>query len=161
MPGLHRCCQLIILMFLATQMTSASTNIDVEDSFIQNKDDKEEIICLANNIYFEAKGESIKGQYAVASVTINRTRHKNFPSSICNVVKQKSQFTWVSSNRNKIYNHKKYLEILDLAKQIYYAEEYKDNTRGSLYFHEKTIEPPNWSSTKIKTTMIGNHVFYK
>ena len=54
-----------------------------------------EIDCLARNIYHEARGESLQGQIAVAAVTVNRVLTKGYPSSICQVVYQPYQFSWV------------------------------------------------------------------
>jgi spore germination cell wall hydrolase CwlJ-like protein len=49
---------------------------------------KQETTCLAQNIYFEARDQTIKGQIAVSLVTINRLKSKRFPNTICKVVKQ-------------------------------------------------------------------------
>jgi len=53
-----------------------------------------EIKCLADNIYFEARNESVKGQVAVASVTKNRVKSKHYPNTICKVVWEHRQFSW-------------------------------------------------------------------
>ena len=57
-------------------------------------DFKEKIDCMTANIYHEARGESIKGQYAVAHVTMNRVHHEQFPDTVCEVVFQPKQFSW-------------------------------------------------------------------
>jgi spore germination cell wall hydrolase CwlJ-like protein len=57
---------------------------------------KEDILCLTANLYFEARGEGVKGLKAVADVTLNRVKSKKYPSSVCKVVFQKSQFSWVN-----------------------------------------------------------------
>jgi hypothetical protein len=54
-------------------------------------------LCLARNIYFEARGEGARGQYAVAAVTLNRVREKRWPDGVCGVVYQKKQFSWTIS----------------------------------------------------------------
>ena len=54
------------------------------------KADSQEAVCLAKNIYFEARGESLAGKLAVAKVTLNRTKHEDFPDSVCKVVYQPS-----------------------------------------------------------------------
>ena len=48
----------------------------------------DEVLCLAENIYFEARSESAAGRMAVALVTFNRVEHPNFPDTVCGVVKQ-------------------------------------------------------------------------
>src|SRR3954451_10498628 len=59
--------------------------------------DRRDALCLARNIYFEARGEGARGQYAVAAVTLNRVREKRRPDGICGVVYQKKQFSWTMS----------------------------------------------------------------
>ena len=57
------------------------------------------VICLALNIYHEARGEPIEGQRAVASVTLNRTLDPRWPSTVCGVVYDPQQFSWTSHPR--------------------------------------------------------------
>lgn len=112
--------------------------------------------CLIKNIYYESRGESLLGQRAVARVTLNRKNDYRFPNNICDVVFQKNQFSWT--------NHK-YTKINDTASMavalmaiINHNLKYDDPSKGSLFFHNKTVNP-NWNRTK--TTTIGNHIFYK
>ena len=58
--------------------------------------DREEVDCLAKNIYFEAKTESIKGQVAVGLVTLNRVMGRHYPNTVCEVVYERKQFSWYS-----------------------------------------------------------------
>jgi len=53
-----------------------------------------DVECLAKNIYFEARGENIKGQLAVGLVTINRMKDERWPDDVCGVVYQNKQFSW-------------------------------------------------------------------
>lgn len=106
-----------------------------------------EIRCLAEAIYHEARGEPIEGQYAVAYVIVNRTKHPKFPSTVCAVVRQPGQFTYKRTDR----------KIPDDYKRLAYkalTEKYKFD---ALYFHSVKIQP-NWSNKKYKK--IGNHIFY-
>lgn len=61
--------------------------------------DQAEENCLATAVYFEAKGEPMRGQRAVAEVILNRMRSGRFPSSACGVVKQRGQFSFVHGGR--------------------------------------------------------------
>ena len=106
--------------------------------------------CLAQAIYYEARGEPLKGKIAVAHVIINRTKEDNFPSEICAVIKQPGQFTW----KSKVL---KGVEFYSLAQDILEGR-YDSYNLGALYFHNKTVQPL-WNKTKVAT--IGNHVFYK
>ena len=54
---------------------------------------QDELDCLAKNIYFEARGESLTGKIAVANVTMNRVEHHKYPSTVCGVVTQVKWYT--------------------------------------------------------------------
>lgn len=71
------------LMFLSSGVAAAYDNST-------SKMDQKELMCLARNIYFESGSEPENGKIAVGMVTINRTQHPSFPSSVCDVVKQKT-----------------------------------------------------------------------
>lgn len=116
--------------------------------------DNREINCLALNIHHEARGESMKGKIAVGKVTLNRVKSKVFPSSICAVVKQKYQFSWVTPTTN-FHAPKIPKETLKLAMEILNGK-YKDYSQGALYFHNDTVAPFN----RKPTVKIGNHSFY-
>lgn len=146
---------------------------DESISNIQNK----EIICLANNIYFESRSESDIGKIAVAFVTMNRVNAENYPATICEVIKDKKnrktyrgcQFEWycIAKNRN-IFNknllttvdNKEYNISMKLATYIYINYSLvEDPTGGALFFHSKNSSP-SWTSNLQRTTRIGNHIFY-
>ena len=114
-----------------------------------------ELHCLAMNIYFEARGEPKKGQIVVGQVTINRKRNKAFPKSICAVVMQPFQFSWVKQVANW---HKTKIpeEIYAMADDLM-AGKYKDESRGALYFHAKEVDPFD----RREVLRIGNHIFYR
>lgn len=73
------------LMFLSSSVAAA-------DDISNSKLDQKELMCLARNIFYESGSESEKGKIAVGMVTLNRTEHPAFPSSVCEVVKQKTVF---------------------------------------------------------------------
>lgn len=108
--------------------------------------------CLARVIYHEARGESIAGQKAVAIVTLNRTKHPEFPSSICKVVYQKGQYEWTTKK-----NHYKYdAKSLKLAKQVYRA--YRKGQLSNITFFNKSGFK-NKRLAYVKS--IGSHKFYR
>jgi spore germination cell wall hydrolase CwlJ-like protein len=118
-----------------------------------------ELKCLAKNIYHESRGEGLKGQVAVALVTLNRTKHDDFPDTVCGVVYEKGQFSW-TSEKLKITDREAWQDSIQLAKGILY------NGLGShllpnfkaLYFHSSKVKP-RWKH-KSRPQKIGNHVFY-
>lgn len=135
---------------------------------------KRQVLCLANNIYFEARSESIKGQIAVAFVTLNRVHSDLFPDTICDVVKQKTktvcQFSWYCETRPKRQYTKHvltgagsqlYNETIELATFIYANHErLTDPSQGSLFYHADYVSP-GWGKRMDKVAVIGTHIFYR
>lgn len=136
---------------------------------------KQQVECLADNIFFEAAYEPKEGQIAVAAVTFNRVNSPHFAKDICGVVKEKNtrvcQFSWYCQDkeRSTSYNKEKYLtenqkelynKIYDLALYLYVnSGRIKDNTGGALYYHADYVKP-NWRHLN-RTVKIGRHIFYK
>lgn len=113
---------------------------------------KKELHCLAQNIYHESRGEPLRGQLAVALVTLNRVKHSKYPNSICRVVFQRSQFSWTKdTSKKRVKIPYKFYKVAQQALNT------KDFTRNAIYFHNTSIKP-NWKARKI--AKIGNHVFY-
>jgi spore germination cell wall hydrolase CwlJ-like protein len=112
-------------------------------------------LCLSLNIYHEARGESIDTRSAVAAITINRTKDKDHPSSICKVVYESKQFSW--THHNKIVLDKKaFEEAKEIAKLYITGKKHRIGNRT--YFNElrlgkryKTPYPP---------IIIGKLMFY-
>ena len=118
-----------------------------------------ELECLAKNVYFEARGESLKGQVAVIQVTLNRVKAKGFPKTICGVVYQSHQFSWTLT-KPKIKDWKSYNAILSLTKNVVRGNVKADVTKGSTFYHA-TYMKPYWSKHFKQVTTIGNHTFYR
>lgn len=124
---------------------------------------EKELICLADNIYHEAKNQSRAGKMAVAFVTLNRTHHRSYPENVCNVVYQRynnvCQFSWVCMNRT-INNVIAYTESKSIAKMVMLRyNTLLDPTEGALFFHAHYVNPP-WAKTFKKTVRIDDHIFY-
>lgn len=115
-----------------------------------------EMICLAKNIYHEARGESLRGQLAVAKVTINRVASGKFKDTICGVVYQKRQFSWTKDKHKPILEWSAWMESLRLARLVVMYPQVM--AFDAMYFHSKHIKPGWKNLTKIDK--IGNHVFY-
>lgn len=117
---------------------------------------------LACNVYFEARGEKEKGQYAVAFVSMNRLKSGSYGKSMRAVVFAKDQFSWTNSRR-KINDPEAFERARKVAEAVKTwskdPEMYrkKDVTRGAKYFHKKGLRP-GWNKKVV--TRIGNHVFY-
>lgn len=124
---------------------------------------EQEINCLATNIYYEARGETIKGMIAVGHVTLNRAKSPDFPDSVCKVVNQKykkaCQFSWVCMKPLPAIKEDLFADIKNIADKLYRGE-IKDVTRGATHFHNAGVNP-DWSNKYRATAHIGNHIFYK
>lgn len=119
----------------------------------------DDLACLAGAIYFESKGEPLAGQLAVADVIINRTKSDKFPSTICGVVEQPGQFSFVRGGEipHIDTNRPAYRTAMAVA-QIALAKDWQNPAPTALYFHAKRVKP-GWGLTQVAS--IGHHVFYR
>jgi len=114
--------------------------------------------CLARAVYFESKGEPLAGQLSVAEVIINRSRSGRFPSSICAVVRQPSQFSFV--RRGYIPQppaNGQWRTAVAIAR-IALADLADGGAPRALFFHARQVHP-GWRLTRVAT--VGNHIFYR
>ena len=126
------------------------------------KVEKQQVECLAQNVYYEAGYEPTKGKIAVALVTLNRVYSGLYPRSICGTMTQKieetCQFSWYCDDykRTKAASYrytKREKEVFEHARQValYTYLNYKnmqDVTKGALFFHTKDIAP-GWQNVKL------------
>lgn len=133
-------------------------NIPLNTNYILTHTQKD-LECLAKNIYFEAKGESLLGKIAVAQVTLNRVLHKqDFNKTICGVVYQKDQFSWTAQPNNKVRDHKQWHSSMHVAMGILQGKLFLEGFEA-LYFHADYVKP-TWRKQKHYLKTIGKHVFY-
>lgn len=126
-------------------------------------DARKELQALALNIYHEARGETEEGMRMVGEVTINRVSSSHYPDTICDVVYQRGQFSWVSSRKNKTPK-----EIEAWQKSLEIAQELLDENVAS-YAHLATHfinkndmkRLPRWVRKFNKVETIGDHTFYR
>ncbi len=121
--------------------------------------DERDLNCLAEAIYHEARGESPRGQAAVAEVILNRVDSRQFASSVCAVVNQPSQFSYTIGGRKAIGNKAAYLRARDIARRAL-AGAPRVLTGGATYFHTPAVSP-SWSRRFQRTVQIGQHIFYR
>ena len=125
-----------------------------------------EMKCLAEAIYFEARGEALEGQYAVGEVIINRVLSKDFPNSVCGVISDGAnrlnacQFSYNCDGKLETITEKKIYERILKLSQMLLEPSARFLTSGATFYHSKLVSP-SWSKKFIKTNEIGNHVFYK
>jgi hypothetical protein len=118
-----------------------------------------EFECLAGAVYFESKSEPLVGQLAVAEVIINRSRSGRFPASLCGVVKQRGQFSFVRGGRLPPIprGSKQWHQAVGIS-HVALNELAKGNAPRALFFHAKHVSP-RWRLTRVAS--VGNHVFYR
>jgi spore germination cell wall hydrolase CwlJ-like protein len=123
--------------------------------------------CLAEVLYYEARGEGRQGQQAIAEVVFHRMNTGNYGHSICAVVYEGAghpgcQFTFTcNGDLTKAKEDAAWRESESLAAEILTGEApLKNATAGATNFHAITVTP-EWAATMKQTTQIGNHVFYR
>ena len=120
--------------------------------------------CLARAIYFEARGESIKGQAAVAEVILNRVDSPLFPHSICGVVNQGGsggcQFSFTCDGRADSIGDRTAWYVAEKVASALIAGAPRGLTEGATYFHTPSVRP-SWSKRFDMTVRIGSHYFYR
>jgi len=135
---------------------------------VMSKVQKKELHCLAQNVYFEARGELPVGQLAVAMVTMNRVESKRFPNSVCRVVWQKRQFSWTHDGKSDRPRDKKaWMLAQQIASFIYnkytdfsaISNGALDLTQGALHYYAPDLADPYWAESKDVTRKIGGHLF--
>lgn len=119
---------------------------------------QKDIHCLAQNIYHEARSEPLKGQIAVAQVTINRVKLANFRKSVCQVVFEPHQFSWTLNKHAKVRDTQAWKTSLAVAKAVLTNSIRIPNFTATFY-HTKQVNP-RWNRNMEVLAVIGNHIFY-
>jgi spore germination cell wall hydrolase CwlJ-like protein len=118
-----------------------------------------DLACLAGTIYFEAKGEPLAGQLAVANVVINRMNSGRFPRSICSVVTQRGQFSFIRGGRvpSIAPTNASYRTAIAVAR-VAMEQRWESPVADALFFHARHVSP-GWRLTRVAA--IGGHIFYR
>ena len=134
----------------------------------------ESIMCLAMAIYFEARGEPMVGQVAVAQVIMTRVYDHRFPNKVCDVVKEgyyyswdkskpirdKCQFSFWCDGKPEIVNDMvAWGFAIDIAEATMEGYLY-DTTSGATHYHAHYVSP-SWSEKFTRTVRINDHIFYR
>lgn len=118
--------------------------------------------CLAETMYYEARGEPIAGIIEVGNVVLNRVKDRRWPGTVCGVVYQPWQFEWtaVVKNRRKA-NKLAWAQIKLLAQMMMKPDRYMFQNSGSTHYVHKRLHLRVWWTKKLRVShRIGNHVFY-
>lgn len=154
---------LIIYFAYAARSTIDGSRIDAAQA--RSRD----IRCLAENVYFEARGEPLRGQYAVAEVTMNRLASSYFPDTVCEVVhdtrwdtaRQRlvAHFSWTAFKLRLESGSPAWQQAIDVATVVYDGD-YEPIVPNALFYHATSVDP-YWASSKKIVARIGNHIFYR
>lgn len=140
---------------------------------------KQDLRCLAMNIYHEARSDSLAGQVAVADVVLNRVESKRYPNTICEVVHQsklrtnwlgkvvpsinKCQFSWYCDGKSdEPKNIEAWESAKELSRNILTNDTFRGITEGSTHYHARYVKP-DWIADRgmRRIGSIGEHVFYR
>ena len=133
------------------------------------------LMCMALNMYHEAKNQSMLGQLAVGQVVMNRVEDKRFPDNVCDVVTEavtykgtdkpvlhKCQFSWYCDGQKDEpdFDSKEWWDAKEYASIVFSGTIMLDVTEGATHYHATYVRPA-WAKTKTKTTRIDRHIFYR
>ena len=122
--------------------------------------------CLTEALYFEARGENVKGIFGVAEVILNRADDPRYPSSVCGVINQgtgeryRCQFTYTCDGRPEVMNETRARDLVGKVASIMLGGAPRALTGGATHYHTKAVKP-RWSRVFPRTATIGFHHFYR
>lgn len=123
--------------------------------------------CLTEALYFEARGESVKGMFAVGEVILNRVDSRRYPNDVCAVIYQgtgerfRCQFTYSCDGRKEVVSEPRAWEkVGKVAQLLLSGDAPRDLTSGATHYHTKSVSP-RWSKVFPRTVTIGYHHFYR
>ena len=123
--------------------------------------------CLAEGIYFEARGESEAGQAAVAQVILNRVKNPTYPNSICGVVYQnkswrnRCQFSFACDGiKDRIRSAEAWTTAVRIARDVTDGKIWLDDVGDSTHYHANYVRP-RWARAMRKMEKVGAHIFYR
>ena len=134
----------------------------------------EAILCLALNVYHEAKNQSTIGQIAVAQVVMNRVKDDRYPNTVCEVVKQgqtykwntelpirnRCQFSWYCDGKNDTPKEETAWQYAIMVADGVYYNKVHDLVEGATHYHAYYVNP-SWAETKTYINRIDDHIFYR
>lgn len=129
---------------------------------------RQDMLCLALNDYWEARGETLLGRVAVAQVVLNRARDPRFPNTICDVVTENRsggnrgcQFSWFCDGKSdRPVDQEAWRSSVLMALSILrHDNAVRDPTHGALWYHNTSVRP-GWARRMVRTARIGDHMFY-
>ncbi|HVV94855.1 MAG TPA: cell wall hydrolase [Hyphomicrobiales bacterium] len=122
--------------------------------------------CMASAIYFEARGEPLRGQYAVAQVVMNRVRSGAYPRDVCDVIYQNAdwrdhcQFSFACDGRREVVRDRAAWTLAEkVAKDVIERGIYLPDVGTATNYHADYVRP-RWAGAMVKEETLGRHIFY-
>ena len=122
--------------------------------------------CLAEALYFEARGESVRGMFAVSEVILNRVNSGAYPNTVCDVVHQGTgrrfacQFTYTCDGISDAINERGAWLVVGKVARVMLDGGPFDLTNGATHYHTRAVQP-SWARRFPQTAAIGSHLFYR
>ncbi|MEL6683930.1 MAG: cell wall hydrolase [Pseudomonadota bacterium] len=122
--------------------------------------------CLAEALYFEARGESVRGMFAVGEVIMNRVDSNSYPDTLCNVINQGTgrkyacQFTYTCDGKPETISEPRSWERVGKVARMLIDGAPRVLTGGATHYHTKAVNP-SWAQRYPRTAEIGYHYFYR
>ena len=121
----------------------------------------EDRYCLAQNIYFEAGNQSLIGKLAVGLVVVNRVKSPRYPNTICGVVRQRKQFSWVDDAKsNNPTKDSAWDDSLRLSEELLKGKGDFLGFEDVTHYHANYVNP-RWSKEMQEVAKIDQHIFYR
>lgn len=157
-------------VMLLTVISSANST---EAKGLFTADEDSQAWCLAQNIYYEARGSSLADSAAVSDVVLNRVQDMRYPNTICEVVQQgekhangqmkrnRCQFSWYCDGKSDWpTNMDAWIQAQELALSMILYGKYRGITEGATHYHAHYVNP-RWARSFDLTGTIGEHKFYR
>lgn len=125
-------------------------------------------MCLAQNMFFEARNEGPVGMMAVGVVTLNRVHSPKYPDNVCDVVWQRKQFSWTHdgkhddpSRHNTHFDQQAWKDAQSIATQLLSLDTLPETgLEGATMYHADYVQP-YWTTHFEPVKVVGSHIFYK
>jgi spore germination cell wall hydrolase CwlJ-like protein len=164
-----RACLLVLGLIALIQPARAEiTEANTENTSLDSEGNRE-LNCLARGIYFEARGESIRGQLAVGRVILNRVKSEAYPNTVCGVVYQnknrhnRCQFSFACDGKPDTIKERAEWGVIQVHAAWLLASNIDDRTtrlvRYATHYHADYVSP-HWSRVLVLAGRIGHHLFY-
>jgi N-acetylmuramoyl-L-alanine amidase len=165
--------KLLLLATAVAYVASASAAFAQESDQTDVIENYKQAHCLAQNIYFEARGSNFADKVSVADVVLNRARDSRYPNTPCevisqgfvdssgNMVRNQCQFSWYCDGKSDVpEDETAWEEAMLIAWNMVHHGRYRGLTEGATHYHATYVKP-GWASDFQLVGRIGDHVYYR